>query len=162
MNTITLQKISKIKSLPNKRQFVAWVKQALPPNKKNHELVIRIVDTKEITKLNKKYRKKNKPTNIISFPFDPPPRMKTNFLGDLVICAPIVKQEAKLQHKTIAACFAHLVTHGVLHLLGYDHKKNQDAKKMEALEIKHLKKLGFEDPYKLYHCSHSSLRNHIK
>ena len=148
MNTIILQKISKIKSLPNKRQFSVWAKQALPFNKKNHELVIRIVDTKEITGLNKKYRKKNKPTNIISFPFDPPPGIKNNFLGDLVICAPLVKQEAKLQHKTIAAHFAHLFIHGVLHLLGYDHKKNYDAKKMEALEIKHLKKLGFENPYK--------------
>ena len=148
MNTITLQKISKIKSLPNKRQFSSWVKQALPSNKKNHELVIRIVDTKEITELNKKYRKKNRPTNIISFPFDLPLGVKNNFLGDLVICAPLVKQEAKLQHKTITAHFAHLVIHGVLHLLGYDHKKNNDSKKMEALEIKHLKKLGFENPYK--------------
>ena len=148
MNTIILQKISKIKSLPNKRQFSVWAKQALPSNKKNHELVIRIVDTKEITELNKKYRKKNRPTNIISFPFDLPLGVKNNFLGDLVICAPLVKQEAKLQHKTISAHFAHLVIHGVLHLLGYDHKKNNDSKKMEALEIKHLKKLGFENPYK--------------
>ena len=148
MNTIILQKISKIKSLPNKRQFSVWAKQALPSNKKNHELVIRIVDTKEITELNKKYRKKNRPTNIISFPFDLPLGVKNNFLGDLVICAPLVKQEAKLQHKTITAHFAHLVIHGVLHLLGYDHKKNNDSKKMEALEIKHLKKLGFENPYK--------------
>ena len=147
MNKIIIQRISKIKSLPKKKQFETWVKQALPANKKNYEIVIRIVDTKEITELNKKYRKKNKPTNIISFQFEPPPGIKNSFLGDLVICAPFVRQEAKAQHKTITSHWAHLVIHGLLHLLGHDHIKEQEAKKMESLEIKHLKKLGFSDPY---------------
>ncbi|MBU0744106.1 MAG: rRNA maturation RNase YbeY [Gammaproteobacteria bacterium] len=147
MNKIILQKISKAKTLPSKQQFTKWVNQALSNSKKNHEVVIRLVSTKEITDLNKKYRKKNKPTNIISFPFETPFGIKTNMLGDLAICVQLVKQEAKLQDKTATAHFAHLTIHGVLHLLGYTHEKDKDAEKMEKLEIKHLKKLGFTDPY---------------
>lgn len=147
MNNIVLQKISKIKSLPNKRVFQKWVDEVLARSKKSHELVIRLVDIKESTQLNKKYRKQNKPTNILSFPFEPPPGIETNFLGELVICAPLVKKEAKLQHKTIQAHFAHLAIHGILHLLGYTHKQAKAAHKMENLEIKHLTRLGFASPY---------------
>lgn len=148
MNKIILQKNSKIKSLPTKKQFQTWVDSALSASKKNHELVIRIVDEDEITHLNKTYRKKNKPTNILSFPFEAPPGIKNNFLGDMVICAPVVRKEAKDQQKTYVSHWAHLIIHGVLHLLGYEHEKEKDAKKMENLEIKIMKKLGFSDPYK--------------
>jgi probable rRNA maturation factor len=146
--TLTLQNASKTKSIPNKRLFKTWITKAIGPGKKNQEIVIRIVDVKEITKLNKQYRKKNRPTNILSFNFFTPSNIKTNLLGDLIICAPIVKLEAKLQHKTMISHWAHLTIHGVLHLLGYDHKNQKEAQKMEKLEIKLLKKLGFTDPYK--------------
>ena len=140
-----------MKSLPSKKQFETWVNAAISTSKKNQELVIRIVDEKEITQLNKKYRKKNRPTNILSFPFDHPPGTKTNFLGDLVISAPIVRKESKQQDKTFVSHWAHLTIHGVLHLLGHTHKTVKDAKKMENLEIKLLKKLGFSDPYSHYY-----------
>jgi probable rRNA maturation factor len=145
--TLTLQNISKTKSIPSKKLFKTWVAKALAPSKKKYEFVIRIVGVKEITKLNKEYRKKNQPTNILSFNFSPPTNIKTNLLGDLVICAPMVKLEAKLQHKTIKAHFAHLTIHGILHLLGYDHYTPKDAEKMEKLEIKILKQLGFANPF---------------
>ena len=144
---LIIQNVSKTKAIPSKQQFRAWVAMALAPRRKNQEIIIRIVGVKEITKLNQHYRKKNKPTNIISFNFCPPANIKTNLLGDLVICAPIVKLEAKLQHKTILSHWAHLTVHGVLHLLGYDHKNAKEAQKMEGLEIKILKRLGVADPY---------------
>lgn len=146
---LTLQNVSDIKTIPSKKLFKFWVVKALAEKgRKKNEIVIRIVGIKEITKLNKQYRKKNKPTNIISFPFSPPPSLKTNFLGDIVICAPIVKIEAKLQHKPQRLHWAHLTIHGVLHLLGYDHHNEKAAKKMEKLEAKILKSLGFSDRYK--------------
>ncbi len=147
MNNIIIQNVCEAISLPPKKDLQKWVAQALSSHKKNHEIVIRFVGIKEITQLNKKYRKKNKPTNIISFQFEPPSGIKTDLLGDLVICAPLVTKEAKMQQKTITAHLAHLVTHGVLHLLGYDHETKKDAEEMETLEIKHLKKLGFTNPY---------------
>lgn len=145
--SLTVQNPSKIKYFPTKKQFTIWAEAALGSRRKNYELLIRIVDEKEITKINKTYRNKNKSTNIISFEFDPPPGVKTDFLGDLIICATVVRAEAKLQHKTMAAHWAHLTIHGVLHLLGYDHINDADAEKMEKLEIKILKKLNFSNPY---------------
>ena len=144
---LTIQNSSNVKTIPTKKKFETWVTKALAGHKKNCEITIRIVDVKEITQLNKQYRKKNKPTNIIAFNFYPPPKVKTNLLGDLVICAPVVKLEAKSQHKTIVSHWAHLTIHGVLHLLGHDHENATDAKKMEKLEIKFLKELGFKNPY---------------
>lgn len=145
--SLNLQNISKIKSIPSKKLFKTWIESVIAPKKKDYEITIRIVGVREITKLNKQYRKKNKPTNILSFNFYSPLNIKTNLLGDLVICAPIVKLEAKAQHKTIVSHFAHLTVHGVLHLLGYDHETLQEANKMEKLEIKILKKLKIENPY---------------
>lgn len=148
MNKIVIQRNSKIKSLPSKQQFVTWANEVLSKRKKNYELVIRIVDNKESRYLNKKFRCNDKPTNIISFPFEHPPGIKTDFLGDLVMCAPLIRKEAKEQNKTFTSHWAHLTIHGVLHLLGYNHLTTKDAKKMEDLEIKHLEKLGLSDPYK--------------
>lgn len=149
--TLVLQNVSGIKNIPGRKLFKTWVTKALDVKKqKKNEIVIRIVGIKEIIKLNKQYRKKNKPTNIISFPFSPPPNLKTNFLGDIVICAPIVRLEAKLQHKSVLSRWAHLTVHGVLHLLGYDHHQAKAAQKMEKLEIKILKQLDFANPYSFH------------
>lgn len=144
---LTIQNPSKLRGIPTKKQFLAWIKCALGKRRKEYEILIRIVDVAEITEINQTYRHQDKPTNIISFEFEPPLGIKTNFLGDLIICAPVVRAEAKAQHKTIAAHWAHLTIHGMLHLLGYDHINDADAEVMENLEIAMLERLGFANPY---------------
>ena len=90
---------------------------------------------------------RTKPTNVLSFPSSPQERVATGVLGDLVICAPVVAREAREQRKALGAHWAHMVVHGTLHLLGYDHERRQDARTMEALEVEILRGLGFHDPY---------------
>ncbi len=111
------------------------------------ELTIRLVDEDEIQQLNKIYRHINKSTNILSFPFEAPDYIPLNLLGDLVICHPIIEKEARLQNKNITAHWAHIIIHGMLHLLGYDHIKDHEAEVMETIEIEILFKLGFDNPY---------------
>jgi probable rRNA maturation factor len=116
------------------------------------EIGIACVDLAASHELNLQYREKDKPTNVLSFPSDMPEEMLSLLdaepLGDLVICIPVVLQEAKEQHKTPSDHFTHLLVHGILHLLGYDHETSElDAEEMEALEVKILKKLGVENPY---------------
>jgi probable rRNA maturation factor len=118
----------------------------------NCEIGIACVDNDQSHKLNLEYRKKDKPTNVLSFPSDIPDEMAEYLdafpLGDLVICIPVVLQEAIDQQKTPIEHFTHMLVHGTLHLMGYDHETSeQDAEEMEALEIEILKKLGFENPY---------------
>ena len=116
------------------------------------EIGIACVDNDESHKLNLEYRKKDKPTNVLSFPSDIPeevlPMLDAWPMGDLVICIPVVLQEAIDQSKTPIEHFTHMLVHGVLHLMGYDHETSEaDAEEMEALEIKILAKLGFDNPY---------------
>ena len=116
------------------------------------EIGIACVDNEESHKLNLEYRKKDKPTNVLSFPSDLPDEMAQILdsfpIGDLVICIPVVLQEAIEQQKTPIEHFTHMLVHGTLHLMGYDHEtSDEDAEEMEALEIEILKKLGFENPY---------------
>lgn len=116
------------------------------------EIGIACVDNDESHKLNLEYRKKDKPTNVLSFPSDIPeevlPLLDAWPMGDLVICIPVVLQEAIDQSKTPIKHFTHMLVHGVLHLMGYDHETSEaDAEEMEALEIKILAKLGFDNPY---------------
>lgn len=116
------------------------------------EIGIACVDHDESHKLNLEYRQKDKPTNVLSFPSDIPeevlPLLDAWPMGDLVICIPVVLQEAIDQSKTPIEHFTHMLVHGVLHLMGYDHETSEaDAEEMEALEIKILAKLGFDNPY---------------
>lgn len=111
------------------------------------ELTVRIVDEAESAVLNSTYRHKPGATNVLSFPFHAPAEVASNLLGDVVICAPVVLREAASQGKSAAAHWAHLVAHGVLHLLGYDHDQAQAAE-MEALETRILATLGYPDPYR--------------
>ena len=116
------------------------------------EMGIACVDNAESHKLNLEYRQKDKPTNVLSFPSDLPDEMaqilETFPIGDLVICIPVVLQEAIEQQKTPIEHFTHMLVHGTLHLMGYDHETSEeDAEEMEALEIEILNKLGFENPY---------------
>ena len=139
--SITIQLADDSESIPSAALLKKWCKAALTRQKiKQAEVCIRIVGKKEGAALNKKYRHKTGATNILSFPSE-------ITLGDLVICAPLVKQEARAQEKTAKAHWAHLVVHGTLHLLGFDHIKKKDAAQMEALEIKILSQLGFDNPY---------------
>ena len=111
------------------------------------ELGIRIVDVEESAKLNESYRNKPGATNILSFPCDNDLDVDIRILGDLAICAAIVKNEANEQNKTFDDHFAHMIVHGVLHLLGYDHIDNTEAEEMEQLEVKILKSFNIENPY---------------
>ena len=111
-------------------------------------VLVRIVDETESAELNQQFRDKAGPTNVLSFPFETPPEIPDNHLGDLVICAPLIAAEAKEQGKRAAHHWAHMLVHGVLHLQGYDHFTETEAKEMEALEIHLLYGLGIANPYK--------------
>ena len=111
------------------------------------EVTVRIVESSEGQALNQAYRQKDTATNVLSFPFEAPEGMTMDFLGDIVICAEVVNREASAQHKTRDDHWAHMIVHGVLHLLGFDHINEVDAEQMEALEVEILNKLGIDDPY---------------
>ena len=144
-----------VEALPTDEQFASWVTQTLLEpsvdrtqlSGDNVELTIRIVDEKESAELNEQYRHKNGATNVLSFPFEAPAEVKLNLLGDLIICSKVVQQQANEQKKDELAHWAHMVVHGTLHLLGYDHMNDADAKIMEAKEITILSQLGYPDPY---------------
>jgi len=147
---LTVERATALPS-PTDEAIRTWVGQVLTRAKglkgEHPEISIRIVDDAEAAQFNQTYRSKTGPTNVLSFPADLPPDTGSGLLGDLVICAPLVKKEAAQQHKSEKAHWAHLVIHGVLHLLGYDHTDAKDAEHMEALEIDLLDSLGFPNPY---------------
>jgi probable rRNA maturation factor len=132
------------------QMLTEWATTAIKPYRDSAELTVRLVDAKEITTLNHTYRKKNKPTNVLAFPAVYPDDIELEFplLGDIIICSSVLKQESEEQDKPLVAHWAHIVIHGVLHLLGYDHIKESEALKMQAIEIGLLAKLGFDNPYK--------------
>ncbi len=134
--------------LPTQDNFELWVRTALGNTMTEAELTIRIVDDVESQNLNSTYRGKDKPTNVLSFPFEAPPEIEIPLLGDLIICASVVEQEAIQQNKPSQAHWAHMVVHGCLHLLGYDHINDAEAEEMESLETQLIEKLGFNNPYK--------------
>ena len=136
--------------LPSEEQLQQWAEAALAGRTEfeEPEMTIRLVAPEESQELNSEYRGKDKPTNVLSFPFEAPPEVPLELLGDLIICAAVVQQEAIEQDKTTDAHWAHMVVHGCLHLLGYDHIKDEDADVMENLERQVLASLGFPDPYK--------------
>lgn len=145
--TVDLQIACKDKQLPSKEQLQLWADMALAPYNKNFEITIRIVESIESQQLNHLYRDKNQPTNVLSFPFEVPEGIELDLLGDLVVCADVVESEAKVQQKQIFAHWAHMIIHGCLHLLGYDHITQEDATEMESIEIDLLAKLGYSNPY---------------
>ena len=107
-------------------------------------ITLRFVNATEGKKLNLAYRNKDKATNVLTFPYE---LSKTNVLADIIFCLPVLQREAKEQDKTFKAHLAHLIVHGCLHAQAFDHENMKDAKKMEALEVQILKKLGFSNPY---------------
>ena len=135
-----------IASIPDEAQLTAWASLVLNHLKTGEkEITVRFVGNEESQTLNHEYRGKDKPTNVLSFPFECPPEVPLNLLGDLVICVPVIAAEAAEQHKQIGDHYAHMMIHGTLHLLGYDHIEEADA--MEQLEIALLAKLSIDDPY---------------
>jgi probable rRNA maturation factor len=144
---LDLQLASTADNLPSEAQIQLWLNAAVRPFQPVAEVTVRIVDETESQQLNFDYREKDKPTNVLSFPFQCPPGIELPLLGDLVICAGVVAQEAKEQNKSLDAHWAHMVVHGSLHLLGFDHINDDDASEMEAEEIQILAELGFADPY---------------
>lgn len=172
MIDVDIQYASDEPDLPNQEQLTHWVNTVLqahpphqngkgnkpenantlapqnrPPFPSSVELTIRIVDDAESKQLNETWRQCAKPTNVLSFPFESPPGVELPLLGDIVICAPLVALEAAEQHKSLLAHWAHLVIHGTLHLLGYDHIDEAQAQIMEELEISLLQDLGYANPY---------------
>lgn len=142
-------------TIPDDEQITQWADRAvvIAGNMKEEstQMTVRIVDEEEITQLNSDYRQKDNVTNVLSFPFIQPPGIpmeeSVHLLGDLVICAPVVNREAEEQHKPMLARWAHMVVHGTLHLLGYDHQDDREAKVMEDMETMVLAEFGFENPY---------------
>src|SRR5665648_726277 len=143
---VDVQIVALERGVPSVSVFKAWVVQVLKETVEKAQLTLRIVDAEESQRLNETYRKKVGPTNVLAFPFLETEN-KAHYLGDIVICAPLVFEEAKVQEKSPEAHWAHLVVHGCLHLLGYDHVDAADANKMEACEIKILAELNFQNPY---------------
>lgn len=144
---------------PHAREIATWVGTALGRNAVRGELGVSVVGAAESRRLNARYRGKDKPTNVLSFPPAPLPpqvsglapgrgRHESRPLGDLVICAQVVRSEAREQKKPLKAHWAHLVVHGALHLIGYDHEREAAAKRMERREIVVLRRLGFANPYR--------------
>lgn len=139
-------------NLPSLAQFTQWVQRALAHEAQTEdfpetEIMIRIVDEAESYELNLTYRGKDKPTNVLSFPFEVPEGIELPLLGDLIICRQVVEKEAQEQQISLESHWAHLAIHGTLHLLGYDHIEDAEAEEMEGLETEIMQSLGFEDPY---------------
>ncbi|GLT16774.1 endoribonuclease YbeY [Vibrio zhanjiangensis] len=133
--------------LPSFEELHFWLTSTIEKFQPQAEVTVRIVDENESHQLNHEYRGKDKPTNVLSFPFEVPMGIEMDLLGDLVICKQVVEQEAKEQSKPLAAHWAHMVVHGSLHLLGYDHIEDNEAEEMESLETEIMQSMGFDDPY---------------
>lgn len=151
MFEITVQRAVSNIYIPRAAQLKRWAKTALENKIPTAQVTIRIVDKAEMTLLNSTYRKKNKPTNVLSFPFDLPKDLADEcaLLGDIVICAEVILEEANEQKTPIDAHWAHMVVHGTLHLLGFDHEEDDEADIMESEEITILALLGYDNPYQI-------------
>ena len=147
---VDLQNPHSYASVPGLELINLWVGCALQHagyKEKSAELTVRIVDEEESQQLNRDYRGKDKPTNVLSFPFEAPPGIPTDLLGDLVICRAVLCEEAEQQNKKNMNHWAHLIVHGTLHLLGFDHIEENEAEEMEALEVEILSQFEIANPY---------------
>jgi len=133
--------------LPDEASIITWLECIVKRFQDDAEVTVRIVDEAESQQLNSDYRGKDKPTNVLSFPFEVPEGIELDLLGDLLICKQVVEQEALAQQKPLNSHWAHMVIHGTLHLLGYDHIIDDEADVMESLETEIMLELQFEDPY---------------
>lgn len=150
---LDMQNATAYPNIPTQEQLELWVNNALSfidIEEDEVELTIRFADAEEIQALNNNYRSKDKPTNVLSFPANYEiPDSSVYFMGDLIICLTVVEAESIEQGKTFDNHLAHMTTHGVLHLLGYDHIIEEEAEEMESLEIEILEKLSIANPYEI-------------
>ncbi|MGH8278478.1 MAG: rRNA maturation RNase YbeY [Gammaproteobacteria bacterium] len=146
---LTVQRATRLAGLPRDAQLRRWVAAALAGARRRRaaELTLRLVNRAEGQRLNRRWRSQHHATNVLSFPADLPAGLRSPLLGDLVVCVPVVRREALAQGKRPEAHWAHLVVHGTLHLLGYDHAIAAQARRMESLEVAILEKLGYKNPY---------------
>jgi len=143
-----LQIASENDTIPDPGLFIKWINDiSQETDVKSENIVVRLVDEAESQALNHQFRGKNSATNVLSFPTDLPAEIEPDYLGDIVICAPVVEQEALDQNKLAEAHWAHMLVHGILHLKGYDHIQADQATLMESLEKHILAQMGFPDPY---------------
>ena len=147
--SITVQNTIDSPDVPDRFTLKRWISEALEGHCEHAEVCIRIVGTDESSKLNYEYRHKPTPTNILSFPIESFDDVEITdpYLGDLVICPDVLKTEAQECNVSLHEHWAHIVVHGVLHLLGYDHITDEEAEEMEFQEIEILDRLGFANPY---------------
>ncbi len=150
--TLDIQRLESDIAAPTDEAFTIWINAALAGagyDAADAEVSLALVSTDEITELNHQYRHKNDATNVLSFPADLPDGVDVPLLGDIIVCNAVVEREAQEQSKTVQDHWAHMVIHGTLHLLGFDHIIEQEAEEMEALEVAILQGLGIKNPYEL-------------
>jgi probable rRNA maturation factor len=133
---------------PAPRLMARWAHAALGARGTGCEMALEVISAPRMRSMNRRYRGKDKPTNVLAFPAAPSPGVRPRPLGDVLICAAVLRREARAQGKSEEAHWAHLVVHGTLHLVGYDHEEARDAARMERREIAVLKRLGFANPYR--------------
>lgn len=143
---VTVQRVFRGRA-PSNMLLVRWARRAIHPYRPRAVMTIRIIGAKESAALNHAWRRKVGPTNVLAFQVDGLDEVMPDLLGDVVICAPVAALEARVQNKTLDAHWAHLVIHGTLHLLGFDHVKPERANVMEAIERRILAELDYPDPY---------------
>jgi probable rRNA maturation factor len=145
---IEIQLVHRSSTTPDARQIRRWVAAVFTTLERSPlALTVRVVDEEEMTELNLRYRGRNQPTNVLSFPIEHLPGVCTDLLGDIVVCGPVVDQEATVHHKLPMGHWAHMVVHGMLHLFGYDHQSDRETTTMETLEKSVLDRLGYSNPY---------------
>ena len=160
MNVTVDVQCASIEPVPDEEDLRRWISTALasqPAPGGDAEVSVRLVDVEEMTRLNQVYRNKRGPTNVLSFPADLPPELELPLLGDIVICAPVVRTEARTQHKLLEAHWAHMAVHGTLHLLGFDHLQDDEAAAMEKIETAILAELHYPCPYQSNTTQENSL-----
>ncbi len=133
---------------PTARQLSRWASAALGRRSRGAQISVLLVGTAASRALNARYRRRDRPTNVLSFPAGAAARRTSGLLGDLVICPAVLAAEARAQGKPLAAHWAHLVVHGTLHLVGFDHQRDADARRMQRREVRVLRTLGFDNPYR--------------
>ena len=144
---VDIQRATDTPGLPSNQLIRKWVKAALGGRARRSVMTVRIVGAREAAMLNRKWRRKKGPTNVLSFPAGDEHGITPGLLGDIVLCAPVIAREALQQGKSPVAHWAHMIIHGTLHLMGYDHDKPAVARKMESLEKQLLADMGIPDPY---------------
>ena len=144
---VAVQRACEARGIPATSRLVQWAEAVLEGRLEGAQMTVRVVGESEGARLNERFRRRSGATNVLAFAFDAPELPTTRILGDVVVCAPVAEREARAHSKLLDAHWAHLVIHGTLHLLGYDHHEPDSAREMEAVEVEILGSFGYPDPY---------------